>query len=153
MDEEWEYTAEEINRIADPNYVHENRAPYDSGKPNRRGYRQLRVWQVGMQVVAEAYKLSVDFPPSELYGLTSQLRRAANSVPLNIAEGWGRNTKAELARGADIARGSLTEADSAIEIAVMLEFLTPEQPDTLMKLADQLGAMLYRLSTALRNKP
>jgi four helix bundle protein len=152
VDEEWEYTADEINSISEPDFVHETRAPYDSGKPGRRGYRELRVWQMGMQIVAEAYRLSGAFPQSELYGLTSQLRRAANSIPLNIAEGWGKNTRLELARGADIARGSLAETDTALEIAVLLEFLRAEELVEVSRLADQPGGMLYRLSETLRNR-
>lgn len=72
----------------------------------------LRIWHEGMSIVKDSYSLSRAWPKSELFGLTSQVRRAAVSIPCNLAEGRGRGTGAEMARFAHIALGSLYELDS-----------------------------------------
>ncbi|MBC8065090.1 MAG: four helix bundle protein [Chlorobia bacterium] len=103
-----------------------------------------------MELVAESYRLTSSFPREEMFGLTRQLRNAAVSVNLNIAEGWGRNGKAEFARFADIARASANEVEAAVEIAVRLEYLRQDQLDRFYKLLDRVCSMLYRLIESLR---
>ena len=90
------------------------------------GHRDLRVWQDAMALVRKVYVVTRDFPKDEQYGLSSQLRRAAVSVPSNIAEGAARTGKKEFARFLSVARGSLTEVETQILIAKDLGYLTEE---------------------------
>jgi four helix bundle protein len=85
-------------------------------------YRRLEVWKESMQLAIEIYRITQTFPRHELYGLTSQLRRAAVSVPSNIAEGRGRGTKRDFCRFAIQARGSLFEVQTQITIADALRY-------------------------------
>src|SRR5687768_922524 len=78
------------------------------------GYKNLEVWQHGRRLVNLVYRATAKMPPSEQYGLTSQLRRAAVSVPCNIAEGWGRNSDGSFANFLRIARGSLAELETLL---------------------------------------
>lgn len=82
-----------------------------------RSYEDLRVWQAGIALCADVYEVSRAFPSDERFGLTSQVRRAAVSVPSNIAEGWGRGTRADYLRFLRIARGSLFEIKTQVVIA------------------------------------
>lgn len=151
-DQEWG-SVEELNRLSDPLHVSEDRGNYRSKEESPYdGYRGLRVWQVSMDHVAETYRLTGYLPDSERYGLFAQIRRAAVSVPLNISEGWGRNGKAELARFCDIARGSLHEVDAAIEVCVLLKYLGRDQIIEANTQFKRLGAMLFRLTEALRQR-
>jgi four helix bundle protein len=86
-------------------------------------YRDLVVWQKAMELVTEIYKATERFPKEEIYGLTSQLRRAAISVPSNIAEGQGRLTKKEFHHFLGYARGSLLEMETQLLIAQNLGYL------------------------------
>ena len=88
-----------------------------------RSHRDLVVWQKGIRLVTEVYRLSKRFPREELYGLTSQTRRAVVSVPANIAEGNRRSSTKDYANFLSIAHGSLMEVDTLIEVAVQLEYL------------------------------
>ena len=90
-------------------------------------YRDLTVWQKSMDLVAEIYRLTKLFPQEELFGLTSQIRRAAVSVPANIAEGYGRIHRKEYLHHLSIARGSLMEVETHLQIAVRLTFLERDQ--------------------------
>ena len=89
--------------------------------------RDLIVWQKSMDLVVLVYKATEGFPRHELYGLTSQIRRAASSVPANIAEGQGRRSKTEFRQFLGNARGSLLELDTHLELALRLNYLTPTQ--------------------------
>ena len=80
-------------------------------------YRKLKIWEKSHRLTLEVYRVTASFPKEELYGLTSQLRRSASSVPANIAEGCGRNGDAELARFLDIALGSANELDYHLLLA------------------------------------
>jgi four helix bundle protein len=82
------------------------------------GYRELKVWQLGVDLALEVYRLTEAFPKSELYGLTSQMRRAAVSISSNIAEGHARKTRREMQRYVNIAKGSLAELETQLIIAV-----------------------------------
>src|SRR5688572_26837166 len=98
-----------------------------------RSHRDLIVWQRAMDLVTSVYRLTEDFPKSELYGLTSQIRRCAASIPANIAEGQGRRLAGEFLQFLANARGSLLELDTHLEIAVRLGFIGTESHSTLME--------------------
>ncbi len=87
-----------------------------------RSYQDLRVWQRGIELTIFVYKVTASFPREELYGSSSQLRRAAVSIPSNIAEGYGRNTKRHYRRFLAIARGSNLEIQTQFIIARKLGF-------------------------------
>jgi four helix bundle protein len=118
--------------------VAENRAPYGDGI---KGFRDLRVWQSGMDLVEKCYRTSQAFPASEQFGLTNQLRRAAVSITSNIAEGWGRNTHPEFARFVDISIGSLCEVESLVEVSKRLEYVSAEALGEILENANKVGAM------------
>lgn len=88
-----------------------------------RSYRELEVWQKSIDLVVECYRISESYPKAELYGLTSQLRRAAVSVPANIAEGQGRSHTKEFLNHLSIAYGSLMEVETHLQIAARLNYL------------------------------
>lgn len=131
--------------------IAEVRAEYDGSNNDLHGFRDLRVWQVGMDLVAKCYEVSSAFPVHEQYGLTSQIRRASVSIVLNIAEGWGRNGKAEFARFADMAFGSLTETDACFDVAVRPGYLPESNLTDARELASRLSRMLHKFRTALRS--
>ena len=89
-------------------------------------HKKLEVWKQSMDFVAEIYKSTEGLPSEEIYGLTNQLRRAAGSIPCNIAEGAARQTKKEFTNFLHIAQGSLSEVDTQIEIAGRLGYLDAE---------------------------
>lgn len=89
-------------------------------------FRKLDVWQKGFRLGVDIYQITRGFPKEELYGLTSQLRRAAVSIAANIAEGCGRYSDAELVHFLDISMGSLSETDTFLEFARELGYLSPE---------------------------
>ena len=139
-----------LNRCTDATEVSESRVRYDGNYSEFDGYKRLRVWQVSMELVQEIYRLAALFPASEQFGLVSQTRRAVISVPLNIAEGWGRNSKAELARFCDIARGSLHEVDAALEIAIALKYIERSEAAEARSLFKRIGTMSLNLAKILR---
>lgn len=111
-----------------------------------RKHYDLRVWQEGIAFVKVVYALCLHLPKDELYGLTSQLRRAAVSVPVNIAEGAARNGRKEFSHYLIIARGSLSEVDTLLIICNELGYLTREQTEPVLKqlhlLLGALGALI-----------
>lgn len=113
-----------------------------------RTYRDLLVWQKAMELAEQVYALSVTFPPDERFGLTSQLRRAAVSVPANIAEGYGRNSRGEYLQHLGISRGSLRETETLLLLSERLK-LTADATASL-RLADEVGALLWKLEISLR---
>jgi four helix bundle protein len=111
--------------------------------------RSLRVWQEGISVVKDIYALTDDWPKREIFGLTSQVRRAAVSIPANIAEGKGRGSNAEIARFARIALGSAYELDTLLEIASELGFPGHLRiPD----LRQRLTSLVRQLSTFIQSR-
>jgi len=106
------------------------------------GYEKLGVWQKGMDLVSEIYLLTRQFPPDERFGITAQLRRAAVSVPANIAEGFGRGSQPQLANFARISLGSVYELRTELEIAIRTEIATREQVETAVNLSTELSRML-----------
>lgn len=111
-------------------------------------HKNLNVWKNSINLVAEIYKLTKLFPKEELYGLISQLRRASVSVPSNIAEESSRTSAIERKRFYEIARSSLVEIDTQIEIALLLKYLNNEDISNLAKESNNVFALL----TALINK-
>ncbi len=110
-------------------------------------YRDLRVWQGAMDLCVAVYKASASFPSSEIYGLTSQMRRAAVSIPSNIAEGH-RRSRADYARFVSIARGSAAEIDIQLELAHRIDYLPEEDYRALNESLAAVGRQL----TSLHNK-
>ncbi len=88
-----------------------------------QSYKDLLIWQKGIEIVVSVYKLTKNFPQEELFSLTNQIKRASVSVPSNIAEGYGRNTDKSFSHFLDIARGSLYELETQLLIARELEFI------------------------------
>lgn len=113
-----------------------------------QNYRDLLVWQKSMDLVTIVYQVTNRFPPSEQYGLTNQLRRAAVSVPSNIAEGHQRGTK-EFLQFLRIAKGSLAEVETQLEIAFRLSYLASEHHKALMAQTTELAKMLSGLTRSL----
>ena len=112
----------------------------------------MRVWQAGMDLVENVYRLTQEFPKQEIYGLTSQMRRAAVSVPSNIAEGHAREHTKEYLHFLSIAQASLAELATQMEISARLAYITPEQRDKMRAETDGLVRQLHALRKALRQK-
>ena len=117
-----------------------------------RGYQALRVWQLSMDLVVESYRVSASFPKHEIYGLTSQLRRAAVSIPANIAEGHGRRHMGECLHHLSIANGSLREFETHVRIASRLQYLTDADLQEILRNAAEVARMLHGLANALRRR-
>ena len=110
-------------------------------------HKKLDVWKVALDLVSEIYKVTERFPSREVYGLTSQIRRAAVSVPSNIAEGAGQHTKREFVNYLHVAQGSLSEVDTQSEIAKRLGYIdesTWAKIDTRMERIDKMLSGLIR---------
>ena len=107
-----------------------------------QSYRQLIVWQKSMALVGDVYRTSANLPASERYGLTQQVRRAAVSVPSNIAEGHGRMTNGEYVRSLAIARGSLHETETLLLLSIDLHFLDARDVMSAMGLIRECSKML-----------
>lgn len=115
-------------------------------------YKQLIAWQKAIALVAEIYSATRSFPRDEIYGLTSQLRRAAVSVPSNIAEGQGRATRGEFVQFLGHARGSLFEVETQIVIATDLRYIAAERRELLSERIGELGRVLNGLIASLQRK-
>lgn len=115
-------------------------------------YRELLVWQKAMELAVKSYLLSHSFPKSEMYGLTSQLRRASVSVPSNIAEGYGRGSRKEYLQFLFIARGSLKELETQTILAQRLSFTSDENATDFLRDSETVGKMLSALIASLRAK-
>ena len=113
-------------------------------------HRNLLAWQEAMKLVAAVYQVTTSFPRSELYGLTAQTRRAAVSIPSNIAEGAGRNSTREYVQFLGIATGSLSELETQLELGMMLKFL-PDDAD-ILRHTHRVGRLLTALRTSLKQK-
>ena len=115
-------------------------------------YRQLIAWQKGMALIKDVYKVSAAFPKEETYGLTSQIRRAAISVPSNIAEGQGRDSTREFLHHLSMAYGSLVEVETQILIAGDLKYLTDSEIESILKQSAETGRIINGLMRSLRDK-
>jgi four helix bundle protein len=115
-------------------------------------FRELHVWQRGMDIVEAVYRVSAAFPKSELYGLTGQVRRAAVSVPSNIAEGHTRASTKEYLNHVSMAQASLAEVETQLEIASRLGYLTSTELSLVLEQDAVLGKQLYALRDALAKR-
>ena len=114
-----------------------------------KNYQELIVWQKSMDLVEEVYKSSRDFPREDIYGLTSQTRRASVSIPSNIAGGQRRRTTSDFLRHLSIAYGSLREVETQILIARRLRYVAQTRVDGVMDLAGEVGRLLNGLINSL----
>jgi four helix bundle protein len=119
---------------------------------NQKPHRRLVAWQKRMDLVIGLYKLTQDFPAQELYGLTSQLRRAALSVPSNIAEGAADRSQAQFSHFLSNALGSLNEIDTQLELSFRLGYMTEDDYHRINALLDECLAVTYGLRKSLLSK-
>jgi len=113
------------------------------------GYKKLLVWQKSDQLVTEIYSLSRAFPREEQFGFTSQIRRAALSVPLNVIEGYAREGDKSFASFLSIAYGSLVEVEYLLEVALRLGYV--RNIESTQKLAHEVGQLLWNLRRKVRS--
>lgn len=111
-------------------------------------YEKLNIWQDGMSLVKVIYQLTRIFPRDEIHGLTSQIRRAAVSVPANIAEGQGRGTKKEFRQYLIISRGSLQELNTLMEISKSLNYIKDSE---YAEVRFQILSLVRRISSLMKN--
>lgn len=117
-----------------------------------RNYQELTVWQKAMQLVTDIYKTTECFPRTEVFGLCSQVRRAVVSIPSNIPEGQGRDSPKEFLHHLSFAYGSLMEAETQLQIAFNLEYITKTEANKLLEQTAEVGRLLNGLSRSLRNQ-
>ena len=117
-----------------------------------KNYKELKVWQKAYQLCLEVYKITRAFPKEEIYGLVSQIRRAAVSVPSNIAEGYGRRTAGEYIQALYIAYGSNCELETQILLSGDLDFIKSENLHRLQKDLGDVERMLKALIRSLERK-
>jgi len=113
-------------------------------------FKNLKVWEKSMALAASVYELMEAMPVEEKYGLTSQIKRCAISIPSNIAEGAGRNTNADFARFLDISNGSSNELETQLLLAQRLNFLDASDVTSISNELDQIQKMNYKLINKLR---
>ena len=114
-----------------------------------RSYRDLQAWQLGMDLAEACYLLTRRFPKDELFGMTSQIRRAASSVPANIAEGYGRESKGEYVQFLRVAQGSLKELETHLTLSRRVGLMSESETKKVLEECDHLGRMLHRLIRSL----
>ena len=112
-------------------------------------FKELKVWQKGRLLVKDVYLQTKDFPKDETYGITSQIRRSAVSIPANIAEGYGRNSNPDLNRFLDIANGSAFELETLLILSSDLEFLSDNEFLLLDSQVQEIQKMIYSLKQTL----
>lgn len=115
-------------------------------------YQDLVAWKKAVELVTEIYRMTQRFPQEEIYGLTSQLRRAAISIPSNIAEGQGRLSKGEFKQFLGNARGSLFELVTQLTIAENLSYMDKNDINGLLNLSDEVGRLLNGLLSSLKSR-
>jgi four helix bundle protein len=117
-----------------------------------QSYRDLEVWRKAMDVAERAYQLTRSFPREELFGLTSQIRRAPASVPANIAEGQGRRSTKEFLHHVSMARGSLLELETHLILSKRVGLLDESALEAVLSTTDHVSRMLSRLREDLEKK-
>ena len=117
-----------------------------------KSYRDLVVWQSGIELAKTAYTLTRAFPRDELYGMTSQIRRASTSIPANIAEGYGRDSTGQFIQFLRVAQGSLKELETHMIVATKVGLATAADTDRLLTHCEELGRMLRALIRTLEAK-
>ena len=114
--------------------------------------KELKVWQKSMDLAVEVYSSTSQFPSDEKYGLTSQIRRSAVSIPSNISEGAGRNSSKEFAYFLGIANGSSYELETQVIISSRLNLISKEATDNILTKLDEIQKMNYRLKQSIEIK-
>ncbi|MEX0406527.1 four helix bundle protein [Aquibium sp. LZ166] len=117
-----------------------------------RTYRDLLVWEHAIELAVACFGATKALPQGELYGLTSQIRRAAASIPANIAEGYGRDSRASFVQFLRIAQGSLKELETHLIRAGRLDYVSTSVSESLLGRADEVGKMLRGLIRSLQRK-
>ena len=117
-----------------------------------QSYRDLDVWKLSMDLAAECYRITKAFPKDELFGMTSQIRRAASSVPANIAEGHGREHTKEFLQYLSIARGSLMELQTHMLLAYRVGLLPENALKEILRQSDTISKMISRLRQSLQKR-
>ena len=120
---------------------------------NIRSYQELKVWQKSMDLVVSCYGVCKTFPTVEKYALTSQLQRAAVSIPANIAEGKHRQHTKEFLQHLSIASGSLAELETHLLIASRLDYISKQNIFSLLEQTTEISKMIYGLRKSLKQKP
>lgn len=115
-----------------------------------RSFRDLKVWQYSVDLVAAVYTATKSFPPSEIYGLTARIRRAAVAISSNIAEGHGRDHLGDYLHHLSIANGSLMEVETQVLLASRLGYLSPAAERQLLSSTGQVGRLLAGLVRSLK---
>jgi four helix bundle protein len=115
-------------------------------------YRELEVWQLAMDLAKECYRVTKAFPREELFGLTSQIRRAAASVPANIAEGQGRHHTKEFLNHLSMARGSLMELETHLILSQGVGLLSQGDLGNLLQVTDRVSRMMSGLRRSLQRR-
>ena len=114
-------------------------------EPKILDYKDLIVWQKSMNLAEQIYSLSTNFPKTEIYGMMSQIRRAAISIPSNIAEGNGRYSDKEFLRFLSIANGSLKEIETQLHLSIRLKFVSENDVQAIFKMCDDVARLLNGL--------
>jgi four helix bundle protein len=122
----------------------------ESRADKSRSYRDLNVWKLSIEMVKDIYQVTAKFPSVEIYGLTNQLRRAAISIPSNIAEGQGRNSFKEFKQFLGIALGSLAELETQLIISHEIGYLNQEDLSKLLASLDDIRKMVKALANSLK---
>ena len=115
-----------------------------------KSFRDLDVWKLGMEIVVDVYEVTKPFPKEEVYGLISQMRRAAVSIASNIAEGFNRYHNKEYKQFLYIALGSCAELETQIEVSMSLRYITQPERDKIIEKLDHEGRMLKSLIKCLK---
>lgn len=115
-----------------------------------RNFRELEIWKIGFELSIESYRLTMDFPKEEKYGLISQIRRASVSIPSNIAEGCSRSTDKDFARYLEIALGSAFELETQTLIAKHLELIPKSSLEEYLELLDKFQRKTNAFISAIR---
>ncbi|WP_445749682.1 four helix bundle protein [Polaribacter sp.] len=113
---------------------------------------KLEVWKLAHQLTLNVYKISKNFPSSEIYGLTSQLRRSASSVPTNIIEGQGRQYEKEYIQFLYVAKGSLEETNYHLYLAKELNYISNDSYNELYEICTRIKMMLFKLIKSLKTR-
>ena len=119
---------------------------------DKKGYRKLIVWQRAHGFVLDIYKVTANFPKEEMFGLTSQLRRAAVSVAANIVEGQAQNTNSQYLQFLNHSTGSLAEVEYYLELSRDLKYISPDLYEQLEDQRREIGFLLHQLITSLRRR-
>ena len=117
-----------------------------------QSYQDLNIWQRAMEIAREVYALTRQFPKEEMFGLTAQMRRAAASIPANIAEGWGRSGSREFQHFLNIAMGSLRELETHLLLSLRLDYLDPQTLQPILENTSILGKQMLTLKRSLEKR-